>query len=398
MPKYTYKAVNLQGTKIKGNYEAENECELKEILRLKGFFLLSFRSINKLFITLLNYNISSKELSLFCRKFYVILDAGIPILKGIDILSKQAFNINIKTNLKKIYESVLLGESLNESMDKLNNLFPKFMINMVRIGEYSGSLPQILLSLAEYYNKDYIIKRKIKNALTYPALVFVVTIIIMLFLFIKIIPILMQTLVSLGGKLPPTTKLLMNISSFIKNYIMIMLLCLIIVLLGLVYFRKNIKKSLDSLKLKLPIIGQIYKKLAISRLSSSISMLLISGVSIVKSLEIIIDRTDNEIIKNIVEMSLEKIQNGSNFSSALMATNFFDPMTISMVIIGEETGKMEEMLKKGANILDDDIYETIEKITTYIEPLMIIILSLMVGTIIISVVLPMFEVMNAIGR
>ena len=342
---------------------------------------------------------SSRDISILCKQFSVLLAAGINLSEVLNILSVQGKNKMLRQYLFIVYQDVQKGEELGEAMNRLGYVFPNFMLQMIKIGEQSGKLEYIFKSLSEYYYNENNIKRKLRDALRYPVIVFIITIIIFLFLMTKVVPMFGDTLVSLGGKLPLITIILLTFSSMLTKNIVIILIGFIANFLLLYLFLKtNIGKLLIcKLKLSTPLLKNLYKRILTVKFSKYLNILLSSGFNVISSLQILSGIMGSMVVERKIKASIDFIKVGETLTYSINKIGIFDPLLISMVSVGEESGKLEEMLCKVAEIYEEDVYEIIEKGTKLIEPTMIITLAAFIGTIILSVIIPMFSIMDNMG-
>ena len=342
---------------------------------------------------------SSRDISILCKQFSVLLAAGINLSEVLNILSMQGKNKMLRYYLYIVHQDVQKGEELGEAMKKLGSVFPDFMLQMIKIGEQSGKLEYIFKSLSEYYYNENNIKRKLKDALRYPVVVFIITIIIFFFLMTKIVPMFANTLVSLGGKLPLITKVLLAFSSMLTENIVGILICSISILLLLHLFSRTKKGKLLICKLKLstPLVQNLYKKILTVKFSKYLNILLSSGFNMISSLQILSGIMGSMVVERKIKSSIDYIKIGETLTHSINKIGIFDSLLISMVSVGEESGKLEEMLCKVAEIYEEDVYEIIDKGTKLIEPTMIITLAVLIGTIILSVMIPMYSIMDNMG-
>lgn len=398
MPDYIYKAVNIIGEYEKGICTARDEKDLAIFLREKELYLLKYKK--KLAISGFN-NLSKlklKEIAILCNQLSVILKAGINISDAMDILIKQSTNKRLKKSLKSIDASIGQGYELSKALAAQDRLFPRFMINMVEVGEYSGKLDYILNELSMYYSREEKIKNKVIKAIAYPIFVLVTTLCVLCFLITCIVPIFASTLESLGGKLPAITKLLLWLSGFLRNNSIAFLILAFISITLLIVIKKDklLKKKIDKIKLELPIINKLYKSMIIIRFSKSMSILLSSGSSLVKSLYIVKDMFDNKLVQEMISECINDLNTGLGFGETIENMKIFTPLACSMIFIGEETGNLDEFLDKVCEIHTDEFFSLIDNASNFVEPIMIIIVSFIVGVVILSVVLPMMNIMDAI--
>lgn len=340
-----------------------------------------------------------KDISILCKQFSVLLGAGINLSEVLNILSKQSKNKRLKAYLYDIYQEVQRGEELGAAMSKLNKIVPDFMLQMIKVGECSGRLEHIFKSLSDYYNNENKIKKKLIDALRYPIIVLIFSFIIFLVLMTKVIPTFTETLTSLGGKLPTITKVLLAGSEGIKNNVLYVILCPITIIIIFYFYNKteNGRLLTGKFKLNTPIIKGFHRKILTVKFSKYLVLLLNSGFNVISSLQTLSYIMGNVVVERKIKSSIDCIKVGESLTYSINKLEIFEPLLISMISIGEESGKLEEMLGKSAEIYEEEVYELIEKSTKLIEPTMIVAISVFVGSIILSIVIPMFSIMDNMG-
>ncbi|HEY8892493.1 MAG TPA: type II secretion system F family protein [Clostridium sp.] len=396
--KYKYLAKTWNGTLIKGITDSDSIEELALQLRKQEIFLMKTRIIKK--IAEIDTKPNLKTISIFCKQFSICIKAGIPICDTLNLLYEQMLHKSIKNSLISIRENVKRGNSLFESMRKTTNVFPEFMINMIYLGEESGKLDIILEELSKYYEKENKLLKKIVNSMIYPCTVFLTLMIVSLFLLIKVIPVFITNLNSFDADIPLITKLVLGASNFASSNL---LWILIIILITVLIFSRYVKTEkgkivFDKFKFICPILGPVYKRLIFSRFSRGLNILLSSGVGILKSFEIIDDVVGDNYFKLKLKIVSYNIKNGKELWSSLNEMKLFPQFFISMIKIGEETGNLDGMFLTAADVFYEDAQENVEKATVLLEPILIIFLGIMIGTIVLAVMLPMLNVMDAAGK
>jgi type IV pilus assembly protein PilC len=341
---------------------------------------------------------SLRDLAIFCQQFASLLSVGINIFEAISIMAEETANKYLKKSLTDIEYMVRQGVELSKCMSQHSDVFPRFMINMISIGEESGTLDKIFHRLSDYYNRENALKNKLLKAMAYPSAIFLVSIIVVQVLFIYVIPIFLSTINELGGDVPEMTKIILGISYFFRNNIASVIALVFLFIITAIYFSKidNVKMIFQRFIVTNPFTRELFQKLAAVKFSTTLGILLNSGIVIIKALDITKNMLDNEYIKHELAKCMDNIKKGSTFSKAINELDIFPKMLCSMTRIGEESGTLNDMLTKASNILEEELYNSIEKITTLIEPMLIIFLSIFVGTILISLVGPMFNVMDTI--
>ncbi|HEY5562798.1 MAG TPA: type II secretion system F family protein [Clostridiaceae bacterium] len=341
---------------------------------------------------------SLKDIAILCKQFNALFSSGISILEILNILSKQARSKPMKNALLNINRDVEKGNELAQSMKKYK-AFPDFFVNMIYIGELSGRLEEILKDLSIYYDKEYKRLNKMKASLAYPITVFIFTIFTTNILIIKVIPMYAQMLISMGAKLPLVTVMLINFSAFMKKFLPIGIILIIIIGCILLKYTKTGRGKIfvGRLKLSFPIFSNLYKKVYSGRFSRALAIFSGSGVSFIKAINESGKLLGNNYVENLLYKSTVKIEEGSSVAAALGSIKLFPQIFISMVAVGEETGNMEDLLNKASDILDEETSEQITTMTAMLEPAMIIFLSFIVGFVILSLILPMYSIMDSIN-
>lgn len=393
---YIYKGKSFNGKNIKGKCEAEDIYKFIETTHNKGYYITSFKKIhvNKIGLK----KISFKDIAIFSKQLSIILGSGINLIEGLNLISTQAISKLIKENSYQIIKDIKKGESLSKSFLKCKYPFPDFLYKMIRIGEESGRLEEVLSDISNYYDKESKLLSKINNAMLYPIIVLILSSLCMTFLMTVIVPSLTSTLISLGGDLPMLTKIVLLISKIIrKNFIANFAIIFLGIFLFLRYANKqdNLVK-ISSIIIKTPFIGKVYKKRLECRVLKAFHILINSGVNAITALEYVKDLCQNNVCGDKIKVVIEDIKEGFSISEAFGKSKFFNPVIVSMLRVGEETGKLDEILNRIIVTIDEEIDIDIEKLTQLIQPLMILILAVIVGIIISSVILPMFNIMDKI--
>jgi len=397
MPVYRYLAKNLKGETLDGEYETVSLDALEQMLRSKGYFLVKSSVKGGEFTLAGMYGkINAKDIAVFCRQFAVILNSGITILEAIGILKDQASKRRMKEILEDVYSELQKGRMLSEAIVPYDDLFPEFMKNMIRVGEASGTLDTILNQLADYYEHDFKIRRKVKSAMTYPAILAVLTVAVVTLLMVAVLPMFSDMLSGMGGTLPGITVFLMAVSRFMADNILLLAAVVIIAVILFSYYIRtdNGRLWFDGLKLRLPIVKNTVLKTVTARFARSMSILLKSGIPIVNAMKIMKDLIGNRAVEKRFAEATSEIKEGKGIAGPIKRLGIFPPLLIHMIVVGENTGELDEMLSRTAGFFDEEVEEAIEKTVSLIEPAMIIIMAAVIGVIILSVMLPMVSIME----
>lgn len=400
MPLYKYKAKNLDGKVIKGKIDIENSEELRKLLRERGFFLVDYEdsgmSIN---IDLGMFRkIPKKDISIFCREMYFSLTSGISIVQSLEIVKEQIENKKLKNILYNVFDDIKRGRMLSDAFKQYDDL-PNLFIYMLQVGEETGRLDEIIGNLADYYNNQYKQEKKIKNALIYPKFLLCFSLIVVSILVAFVVPIFVQNLLSANEVLPVPTKIVIWISSFIKNKWMYIIAFLIVISILKIFILNKNKKYVyfkDRFIVNSKFIRTISMQIFTSRFARTFSILFGGGVNVTRCIEICADVIGNEFIKSRLLQSKEFISNGSSIAEGLGMENTFPKMLIQSIRVGEESGTVEEILKKASEFYDSEANFALEKLSNLVEPIMIILLAFLVGFVVISLVLPIFSMYDAV--
>ncbi len=380
---------------------AENESSLMMELKNDKLYLVSYKlkEVRKDIVGGDKIRLSTKDLAIFCRQLSSMLLAGVTLIKALNILYMQVEKKNMKRSIKLLYEAVQKGDQFSEGLKKQKGVFPEMMVSMIEAGEASGKLDHVMEKLADQFEKDVKLKTKIKSAMTYPIILVLLSIGVVLILVMKVLPIFMTLLTENEAELPAPTKVLVAFSDFLTSYWYLMIV-------GVGIFAILIKGYLSSeagmrqwhkLKLSLPLIGKLNEKIIAVRFTRTLSTMLSSGMSMMQALEIVTKVVNNRIVMDQLRVTKEEIRSGMSLSESLKRVSAMPPMVYSMIGIGEEAGTIEEMMNKSAEYYDDEVENAIQKLISMMEPMMIIIMGSVVGYIVIAMMLPLFDLYNAMG-
>lgn len=403
MPTYKYVAVNMQKKKYKGIYIAEDEKDLAVQLTKQNLYLVS-ASIYKggtpsAFFTTGTGKVKLSEITTFCRQFSIMISTGIPLLGCIDSLKQQPFSGYFKSILQVISEDVKGGDLLSESLDKHKKVFPDFFRSMVHVGEASGKLDSVFVSLADYYESDASLKRKIKGAMAYPMVLAAMTLVILIAMLTFIVPTFRNTLSSMDVEATGITKVVYDISDFVLQWWPIFILVIILVVGGMFIFLKTPvgKKSFDIFKIKAPLIGRVQVNLITSRFARGFSLLLESGMDMASALDKISIILGNSYFETRFNEAADDVRHGVSLTNAFQKQNLFPKMLIQMLSVGENTASLEDVLKRSCKYFDAQVETALASLTAKIQPIMLIIMGVVIGTLFIAVYSPMLSIMTGLG-
>jgi general secretion pathway protein F len=408
MPVFEYRALDAKGKNIKGIVDADSESQARTKLRSQGRYPVSIAvsrsrqskagSRGGLGFGLFE-RVKSEEISIMTRQLATLMGAGIPLVQALDSLVEQTRNAVLKKVIAQIKGAVNEGNTLTNALAEHPKLFSSIFINMVRAGEASGALDIVLERLADFGEKQEALKGRLRAALVYPIFMAVIGSAILFILITYIVPNITQVFNEMDKILPLPTLLLISLSDFLKMYWWACLLVLGLVFIGLRSFilRPTGKSWWDFLKLKMFIVGPVVQKVILARFSSTLGSLLESGVGLMTSMQIVRTLVNNVHVARVIDDAMEQIQKGQTMTSALSDSEWFPPMFVQMVAVGEQSGSLETMLDKVARAYEREVETAIMGMTSLIEPLMIAVMGLAVGFIVLSILLPIFEMNQMIG-
>jgi len=400
MKKFNYKSVDEVGKTFEGVLQANSTGEVVAMIRRNQQYVVEIEEIQESLALEINFfgGVSSKDMAVLTRQLYAMLNAGVPIVTCLDILRQQIEKKQLKEVINHIYELVNKGYTLSEAMKQEATVFSELMIHMVSAGEASGQIDTIMERLAIHYEKETKIKNKIRGAMVYPIILMLVAIAVVIFLLTFILPTFVTMFENSDVPLPMVTQFLILMSKVVRRYWYFVILSIVI----LIYFvrryilTKEGKWQFDAFKLKLPFIKSIIQKIYTSRFTRTLSTLLASGIPLIQALENVEKVVGNVLVIDTLRKTREEVRRGVALSVPLKRYGMFPPMVSNMVQIGEESGTLDEMLDKTANFYDDEVDLALQQLVTMFEPALIIVMAVMVGFIVISIALPMFDMFQTI--
>lgn len=392
---YKYVARDINAKKITGKTEARDEHELSQLLRVKDMYLISHKDITK--EETKNYKMKLKELANFCREIGTMMNSGLPLIRTVSILASREDNKKLKAIYNDIYVKLQQGQTLSDALKEQGKAFPDILIQMVRSGEASGNMQDTMMVLNNQFTNDNKIKNKVKSAMTYPVILGIVTIVVLLIVYTAVLPSFFSMFE--GMELPLITEIIIIISKFIMSYwyaLLIGILVLILIIVSLLQLPK-VKYQFDRFKLKMPIIGKLMKIIYTSRFARTLCSLYSSGISIVNAMVIVKSTIGNKYIETQFDNSIKAVRNGEALSVAIGMIDGFDIKLTSSVYIGEESGNLEDLLSSLADDFDYEAMLASEKMVAILEPAMIIVLAVVICVIIISVLVPIYSMYQNVG-
>ncbi len=418
MPNFSYVALDARGQQVTGEIDAPSQNEAVGQLRQAGYYPTSVDVASKLgkakktvapkaasgapakksSSLFAKQTIKGKILMIFTRQLATLIDAGLPLLRSLTVLARQERDPVLKSTITQLAESVQGGSTFSDSLAGHPKIFNKLYVNMVKAGELGGVLELVLLRLAEFQEKAQKIKNKVVAAMFYPIIVLVIAIAIMAFLLVFIVPKFEAIFADmLGGKpLPALTQFVIASSNLVKNHVLLIIVGAVVLFIAYKLIARTAKgiMAIDNIKLKAPLFGDLTRKSAISRFSRTLGTLVTSGVPILQALLITRETAGNTVIADAISKVHDAVKEGESIVQPLEASGVFPPMVISMIDVGEETGQLPEMLLKVAEVYDDEVDNAVQGLTSLLEPIMIVFLAVIVGTIVIALFLPLISIIQ----
>ncbi len=424
MAKFTFVAMDPRGRETKGEVEADSQTAALTRIREKGLFPTSVLeagapatkskktsssggkskggagNIEIKMPSFMN-GVKPKQLMVFTRQLATLIDAGLPLVRSLDVLEKQEKHPALKSALRAMADGIQSGSTFAEALAQHPKIYNKLYVNMAKAGEVGGVLDKVLLRLAEFMEKAQRIKGKVTSAMVYPVVVMIMALGILAFLMIFIIPKFKEIFSELleGQSLPPLTEFVMKISELMTTRLPFIIVGVFALVIVVKFVGKTDKGSLvlDRLKLKMPVFGLLISKTAIGRFTRTLGTLMSSGVPVLQALNIVRDTSGNAVIAKAVSQIHDAVKEGENMAPPIEATKIFPPMVISMVQVGEETGDLPEMLMKIADTYDEEVDNAVAGLTSVIEPILIVFLAVVVGTIVIALFLPLISIIGKLS-
>jgi type IV pilus assembly protein PilC len=399
MQTYKYKAVTNTGSTVTGVLSGENKEEIIKNLRSKNQFPVLVEAMQKsrdLDLGRLK-RIKIKDIALFCRQLYTMLNAGVTLINCLDILKLQTENKKLQGIISILHQDVQKGMTFSQALRE-SNAFPELLINMVMAGEVSGNLDTIMSRLAVHFEKENHIRNKIKGALVYPAFIGAITVLVVIFLLTFVLPTFISMFEGSGVEVPALTRGLISVSKFIRYYwyIVVGIVIAISYFIAKLVRTENGKMTIDKVLMRIPIVKGTIQKMYTSRFTRTLSTLMASGIPLIQALESVAKVVNNKPVEKALLSTIDDVRKGINLSIPIRSTNLFPPMVYYMISIGEESGSIDDLLERTAQFYDEELDEAIKKMMGLIEPAMIVFMAVIVGLIVISIALPMFDLMKTV--
>jgi type IV pilus assembly protein PilC len=401
MPSFVWSGRTRAGQTQEGVLLADNREAAMAVLRRQQITITNIREKGREIRILprLSRGIAQKRIAIFTRQFSVMLDAGLPLVQCLEILGEQEENPIFAAIIEKVRADVEAGSSLAEAMRKHPKAFDELYVNMIAAGEAGGILDIILQRLATYIEKVVRLKSQVKSALIYPAAVIVIATAVVWVILTWVIPVFEQLLESVGGDMPLITTVVVGASNFLGRYTIWILLVIVLAAVGVARYYKTYRgrRVIDGMMLRIPIIGNLLRKIAVARFCQTLSTLTAAGVPILDGLDITARTSGNAIIEDAILAVRKAVEEGRTLSQPLGETKVFPPMVVQMINVGEQTGALDQMLQKIAEFYEEEVDTAVAGLTKLIEPLMIVILGAIIGTIVTAMYLPLYSVLSEIG-
>lgn len=400
---YAYRVRTRDGSLREGTMEGEGEAAVAQRLRAQGMIPVEITRQGGAQLgrqmKLIPKRVKLRDKAVFARQFATMISSGLSLLRGLSILAEQSENKVLSASVGTVRDDVEKGSSLSEAMSRHPKVFDKLFVSLVRAGETSGQLDTVLHRASESFEKDYKLRQKIKAAMTYPVVVFFIAMALVTVMLIFIVPTFANMFTGLGGTLPLPTRILLAIS---ERAVIIVPTAIVLSVAGFILYRNlrrsnaNFRLATDKLKLRLPVFGDLFSKIALSRFARTLALLLRSGVPVLQAMDITSEATGNEVLSRATLDVKDSVSQGGSLSAPLAKHPIFPPMVVQMIAVGEDTGQVDSLLDKVAEFFEQEVESTTESLTALLEPVMIAFLGGIVGSMVVALYMPMFKVFDLI--
>jgi len=401
MPVYTFRGTNRQGAAVTGERMAQSKTELAAMLRREQINVSKVSEKGKEFaFPTFGTGVKAKELAIFTRQFSVMIDAGLPLVQCLEILAQQQENKTFQKILTGVRASVEGGQTLAASLKEYDKVFDALYYNMVDAGETGGILDTILQRLSTYIEKNVKLKRAVKSAMIYPTAVIGIAVLVIALLLWKVVPIFVTLFNGLGAELPLPTRIVIGLSQFVGSIYGFLIVVLFIgagVGVKIWYGTPQGRMAIDTMVLRLPIVGMLLRKIAVARFTRTLGTLISSGVPILEGLDITARTSGNAVVEKAIQQTRKSVEAGQSLVDPLKETDVFPGMVTQMIGVGEQTGAMDAMLQKIADFYEEEVDAAVKDMLTLLEPVMILFLGIVVGGIVISLYLPLFSLISKLS-
>lgn len=400
---YAFKVRTAEGRVVEGTMDADGEATVANRLRSQGLIPIQIsrakKASMKMELHILPQKVKLKDVALFSRQFATMIGSGLSLLRTLNILAEQTEHTLLAKTISTIRDDVERGSSLSGSMSKHPKVFSELFVAMVRAGETGGQLDTVLNRVADNFEADYKLRQKVKSAMTYPVVVAGISVLLVTIMLLFVVPTFAEMFTGLGGTLPLPTAVLLKLSNAAKWLVPTIIVGAIV---GRIAYKRgraasgDVRYHTDRAKLKIPIFGDLFQKVALSRFSRTLALLLRAGVPVLQALDIVSATTGNEVLARAAQDVKESVRGGESMAAPLARHGVFPPMVVQMIGVGEDTGALDAMLDKVSDFYDQEVESTTESLTALIEPLMIAVLGGVVGSMIVALYMPMFSIFDLI--
>jgi type IV pilus assembly protein PilC len=400
---YAFRVRTKDGRVVEGTMDADGEAAVANRLRGQGLVPIEIKRDAKIKMKMelhiLPQRVKLKDVAVFSRQFATMIASGLSLLRTLNILAEQAENPKLQETIGHVRDDVERGSSLSASMSKHPKVFSELFVAMIKAGETGGQLDTVLTRVADNYEADYKLRQKVKSAMTYPVVVAGIAMLLVTVMLLFVVPTFAKMFTGLGGTLPLPTQILMNLSTASKWLVPLMIVSFIT---GFIMYKRlrrsnaQVRLVTDKVKLKIPIFGELFQKVALSRFARTLALLLRAGVPVLQALDIVAATTGNEVLARASNEVKDSVRSGETMAGPLARHDVFPPMVVQMIGVGEDTGALDAMLDKVSDFYDQEVESTTESLTSLIEPLMIAVLGGVVGSMIVALYMPMFSIFDLI--
>lgn len=400
---YKWSGKTRQGTIQSGETAAANQDDVVSMLRKQGILVMTVTEKPKdVKLKIPGFGgggASDKDIVVFTRQFATMIEAGLPLVQCLDILSQQTENKALAKSISQVRQDVESGSTYADALKKHPKMFDQLYCNMIAAGEAGGILDTILKRLAAYIEKAMKLKKQIKSAMIYPGVIVTVAVVVVSVLMVFVIPMFAKMFIDFGGTLPMPTRIVIGISHFMQSYILL----IIGVLVGLFFVFKayykteNGRRTMDGIAMNLPVVGMLIRKASVAKFTRTLGTLMSSGVPILDGLEIVAKTAGNKVVEDAIMLTRVSISEGKTLSEPLTQSKVFPPMVTQMIAVGESTGALDSMLSKIADFYDDEVDSAVGNLTALLEPMLMVFLGVVIGFVVIAMYLPIFEMASIVG-
>ncbi len=405
MPTFEYQAMDSSGQEVSGRIDAASESAAVSNLKDQGYRPFEVNEVATGGFDIMEYipliggaPVSGEEVALFTRQMATLLDAGLPLLRAVNVLQEQTENEDFQQILSQIGQDIQGGASFSEALKAHPDVFEELYINMVKAGEVGGVMEQVLDRLADFAESAQELRMKIKSATMYPAIMFAIAILVVSFLLVFVLPTFIDLFSEMGVDLPLPTRIVIGLSNFLQNRWYVVIIAAIGGYYGLQWYygTDQGEYNIDKMKINMPIFGTLFRKVAVARFARTLSTLIQSGVPILQAIEIVQDTIGNRVVSEVMDDVYDSISEGDTISEPLAESGVFPPMVTNMISVGEETGNLDGMLARVADTYEMQVDEMVEGLSSMLEPILILFMGIMVGTIVMAMFFPMFQLIQVV--